>query len=331
MGQNGLARVDEAGDAAWARKAPKRTGKPLIVGLVNNMPDAALSATEDQFRRLIASEASGRDVHLKLFSVPEIIRGEAARDAMRGKYASTDDLPASGVDALIVTGAEPMAADLRDEPYWPSLAALVDWAEANTVSAIWSCLAAHAAVLHLSGIKRRPLPAKCSGVFRVEIAATHPLLQNQASPLLVPHSRLNAVDEAELTAHGYKVLSHSIDIGVDTFMRKSASLFVFFQGHPEYSADSLMLEYRRDVRRFLRGERAIYPSVPVGYFDRSIENALTELAEKAQQDADPAILSACAKILADGAPAGHWMATTMQIYRNWLDLVADEAKTRLRV
>jgi homoserine O-succinyltransferase len=55
--------------------------------------------------------------------------------------------------------------------------------------------------------------------------------------------------------------------GVDTFVRERRSLFLFFQGHPEYDADTLPREYRRDVARFLRGERDSYPDLPKEYFD----------------------------------------------------------------
>ena len=42
---------------------------------------------------------------------------------------------------------------------------LVDWAKDHTASTIWSCLAAHAAVLHSDGIERRALEHKLFGVF----------------------------------------------------------------------------------------------------------------------------------------------------------------------
>jgi len=328
-----LARSDETLPGRPHAPSPQsRAGgadRPLVIGLVNNMPDAALSATEAQFHRLIQTAAGEREVRLKLFSIPEIPRSEAARDSMAVRYASTETLPSAGVDALIVTGAEPLAADLHDEPYWPSLAALVDWAEDHTVSTVWSCLAAHAAVLHLDGIRRRPLPVKCSGVFAIERTARHPLLKDAVRPLLVPHSRLNALDEHDLAAAGYKIVSRSAEIGVDMFVRKGSSLFVFFQGHPEYDADSLMMEYRRDLRRFLRGERAIHPGVPVGYFDAETERALAALAGKAMSHPQPSILLECSRILAAGPPQGRWMASTVQLYRNWLNLVNAGVAARL--
>ena len=72
-------------------------------------------------------------------------------------------LLADRLDGLIVTGTEPRAPLLQEEPYWPTLTKVVDWAEEHTVSTIWSCLAAHAAVLHLDSVQRRPLRKKHQG------------------------------------------------------------------------------------------------------------------------------------------------------------------------
>ena len=66
---------------------------------------------------------------------------------------------------MIVTGAEPIAATLPEEPFWQDLTDMIDWAKTNTRSTIWSCLAAHAAVLHLDGIERQRLDTKCSGIY----------------------------------------------------------------------------------------------------------------------------------------------------------------------
>jgi hypothetical protein len=57
----------------------------------------------------------------------------------------------------IVTGAEPRAARLTDEPYWTALTQVMDWARENTISSVYSCLAVHAAVLHMDGVERHKL------------------------------------------------------------------------------------------------------------------------------------------------------------------------------
>ena len=56
------------------------------VGLINNMPDAAMRATELQFARLLKEAAGALDVRLRLFSMQSIPRGEQARSRMAGFY-----------------------------------------------------------------------------------------------------------------------------------------------------------------------------------------------------------------------------------------------------
>jgi homoserine O-succinyltransferase len=187
---------------AFHHSGPRRRSSDVIhVGLVNNMPDAAMRLTELQFARLLRDAAGPIDVRLSLFSLPEIPRGELARSRMEGTYADAATLPGAQVDALIVTGAEPRESDLRDEAFWPSLARLTDWAEAGTISTIFSCLASHAAVLHLDGIARRPLPRKLIGVFDCDATSDDFLLQDMPTPMRVPHARLNELPESELVAN----------------------------------------------------------------------------------------------------------------------------------
>ena len=69
--------------------------------------------------------------------------------------------------------------------------------------------------------------------------------------------------------------------GVDAFAKQDGSFFLFFQGHPEYDADTLLREYRRDVARFLGGERDDYPAMPHGYFDAEAARAGRGFRERA--------------------------------------------------
>src|SRR5205085_7346014 len=123
--------------------------------------------------------------------------------------------------------------------YWASLANVIDWAEHNTSSTIFSCLAAHAAVLHLDGIHRHPLADKCCGVYDCLKVSDDPIVAGAPSPVRMPHSRWNDLREGHLASNGYRVLARSA-AGADLFVKQWRSLFVFFQGHPEYDSDSLL-------------------------------------------------------------------------------------------
>ena len=309
------------GDARPPSRADDPPDRPCLeIGLVNNMPDGALQATEQQFTALLGA-AAGNDVSLRLhlFSLPGVPRSPATRAAMAGTYSSLDTRTQRPLDALIVTGCEPRASRLTEEPYWADIAALVDWAGANTRSTLWSCLAAHAAVLHLDGIERRRLPGKLSGVFECQAAADHPLLAGAARPPLVPHSRWNTLDEEALAASGYTVLTRSPEIGVDLFIRDGRSAFVFLQGHPEYGADAIAREYRRDVARFLRGEQGGYPCSPRHYFDPAIEDALAAVETVALADRRRVGLRDLPRAFTPRSGlADRWRATAVAFYRNWL-------------
>lgn len=292
-----------------------RTGEVIDIGLLNNMPDLALQATEAQYIEMLGAAAGERVVRLHFFSVPELPRGEAARSHMQSVYHDVSELASRPLDALIVTGNEPRTTSLFDEPYWGSLAQVIDWAEHNTRSTIWSCLAAHAAVLHLDGVHRRALDRKRFGLFECDKVSDHPLLDGMPLPVRVAHSRWNDLPEEELAAHGYHVLTRASGAGVDMFVKQWASLFLFFQGHPEYEPDSLLREYRRDVVRFLRGERSCYPDMPLGYFDRRSEELLLEYAAQAQEHPDPDMIKYFPRVALDSA-AGR--ESTIILFRNWL-------------
>ncbi|MGH6980459.1 MAG: homoserine O-succinyltransferase MetA [Stellaceae bacterium] len=267
------------------RRRPRKLGDDfnlnrIDVGLVNNMPDTALEATERQYVALLSEAAADVQIHLHLFSLPEIRRADRAAEHAKKLYRSFDVLTRTPLDALIVTGAEPRTHDLREEAYWPSLTRVVDWARENTHSTIFSCLAAHAAVLHLDGVARRPLSKKLFGVFDEAIAGPHPLTKGLAA-LSAPHSRWNELREPDLAAKGYSILTRSDEAGVGAFAKKDEALFIFLQGHPEYEAETLLREYRRDIGRYLREERATYPGRPRHYFDAKASDRVMQYRKRA--------------------------------------------------
>ena len=294
------------------------------IAIVNNMPDSALEDTEMQFFELLEAAAGDVTVRLKLHCLRGVPREDRGQQHLDNFYFSTDDLLKSCCDAMIITGTEPRQSDLRNEPYWSSLTEVLDWAEGNTASTILSCLAAHAGVLYSDGIGRHRLSDKQFGIFDFARTGVHQLNSSIGDQIRFPHSRWNEVRSNELTACGYTVLTKSIDSGVDTFVkRKKQSLFVHFQGHPEYSAHTLLKEYRRDIRRFLKSERETYPSMPQGYFSARAEEFVLKFRD--------AVLSGHRReeLILDfpddsvlGGLQKTWHASAVGVYRNWLAYIA---------
>jgi len=250
--------------------------------------------------------------------LPDVPRTDVGRRHVRSFYSEIDDLWDSHLDGLIVTGTEPRASNLKDEPYWRSLTRVLDWAEHHTHSTVWSCLAAHAAILHLDGIGRRPLSDKRFGVFECARVADHHVTAGLPPRLPMPHSRWNDIPEDALASCGYRVLTRSAETGVDAFVKQSGSLFVFFQGHPEYEATTLLLEYRRDIGRFLRGERETYPPMPRGYFDEATTRALAALRARALVDRREELLTEFPVALAAEGVTNTWRPAAERLYHNWL-------------
>jgi homoserine O-succinyltransferase/O-acetyltransferase len=299
----------------------RRTGssKRVRIALVNNMPDSALEDTETQFIELLEASSAGLVVELTLFSIPTVPRGERAQERINKVYRNLPELLCSRFDGVIVTGTEPRQSDLRDEPYWNDLAAVFDWAEEFSRSTILSCLAAHAGVLQGDGLVRRRLEDKRFGVFTEAKVKAHFLTDSVNDPVCFPHSRWNDLPAEELVARGYTILTQAEDGGVGLFVKqRKNSLFAHFQGHPEYTTQTLLKEYRRDVKRFLTRERETYPSLPVGYFDRNSETMLKSFRDEATESRKEALMEKFPGQLAGKALHAAWSIFSIEIFNNWL-------------
>ena len=286
------------------------------------MPDAALQSTEAQFCALLEGAAGSHAVTVRMSSFPELPRSPEAAQQVAQRYWPIEELLAQPLDALIVTGTEPRAPRLREEPYWGRFVQLLEFAQRHTVASIWSCLAAHAAVDALDGIQRQRLKEKRSGIYEHRTLSRHPLLEGAASPLLMPHSRWNELPLEALPAAGYTLLSWSEVGGADAFVRERGSLLLFFQGHPEYESTTLLKEYRRDVGRYLAGTQDNYPTLPVGYLSAAATQQMEAfrsqaLAERRAELAERFPFAAVAAGLTN-----TWQPSAVAIYRNWLAHIA---------
>ena len=316
------------GRPLWASKQhtlAHGSGEQTIrIALLNNMPDAALEDTELQFFDLLDAASGDVPVVVKLYSLTGVPRTDRGMRRLNSFYYGLDDLWNSQVDALIMTGTEPQQPSLRQEPYWCNLANVLDWAERNTVSTVLSCLAAHAGVLHSDGIERHRLGDKRFGVFEFPAASDHALTRNMGATARFPHSRWNEVRSDALESCDYTILTQSEEAGVDCFVKtKKQSLFVHFQGHPEYQAHTLFKEYRRDIKRYLRYERETYPTAPVGYFGDEATKCLLGFQLKAIADRREAVMADFPETFLTGSLQNAWRSSAVKVYSNWLALITE--------
>lgn len=123
--------------------------RELHVGLLNMMPDAALTATEMQFMRLVGSCNQIAQFFVYPFTLPALPRGPESQAYVEHYYKSFDDIRSMGLDALIVTGANVTNPSLDREAFWEPLKEVMAWAYENVTSVLCSCLATHALVKQL--------------------------------------------------------------------------------------------------------------------------------------------------------------------------------------
>jgi homoserine O-succinyltransferase len=319
-----FARLREQGHEVLSlERAQHQDIRELHIGFLNMMPDAALAATEQQFIRLVGSSNPIAQFYVYPFSLPELNRGQDAESHIRDHYFSFGELQERGLDALIITGANVANPSLDHEAFWTPLMDVVRWAESNVTSVLCSCLATHALVNYFHGIRREPLDSKRWGVYNHYVRQPeHPLMRDINTRFDAPHSRFNAVTREQLEQAGLTVLVDSEDAGVHLAVSPDQFRIVYFQGHPEYDAVSLMKEFKRELNRFHIGELDAPPPYPEYYFsvaglrilDRHVDQCIQA---KAAATAPPEF--------PESALLGHihntWGDTAKAIVNNWLGLV----------
>ena len=297
--------------------------RELHVGLLNMMPDAALEATERQFMRLVGSCNRIAQIHVHPFAVDAGARGPRAREYIDRHYESFDDVRASGLDALVISGANPARPEMEDEPFWEPLVEVMEWAAEHVCSVVCSCLATHAYLRHFHGVaRRRCLPDKRWGVYEHRNLAHHPLVANLNTRFDAPHSHVYEMTRADVEPTGVQVLSESEDAGIYLAVSADGLRFVFFQGHPEYDKVSLAKEYKREVTRFVAGERETYPAYPERYFARPARELLDLHRDRVMEamtcgTPPPAFPDAELEPRLDNT----WTDTGKAMFNNWLGLV----------
>jgi homoserine O-succinyltransferase len=297
--------------------------RELHIGLLNMMPDAALEATERQFFRLIGESNQIAQFYIHPFTLPQLPRSEKGREHVAKHYDSFEQLKQSGLDALIITGANVTQPDLAMEPFWDPLKEVIDWAYENVTSTLCSCLATHAVMQMRYGQKRRHLGFKRWGVYpHYLVDRDHPLVAGVNTRFDVPHSRYNDISRAQFEAAGLQVLVESQTAGVHLAVSEDLFRLVFFQGHPEYDIISLLKEYKRDVMHYIKGDRTDYPPLPENYLTLQSaaileEHKLRVIEAMKNREPVPELPEALVTLQLDNT----WHDTAEAVLNNWIGKV----------
>jgi homoserine O-succinyltransferase len=190
-------------------------------------------------------------------------------------------------DGMIITGAPVENLEFEDVEYWHELCEIMNWTSSNVYSTLHICWGAQAGLYYHYGIPKYPLDSKLSGVFSHSVLKPQsPFFRGFDDKFYMPHSRYTCVLEKDiLSVPELELLSVSDEAGVFA-VKSSDNRRVFITGHPEYDADTLALEYFRDL------EKGLQIDMPKNYFPGN----------------DPTAV-----------PSVYWRAHAQLMYSNWLN------------
>jgi len=257
--------------------------RPLRLLILNLMPTKIV--TETQLLRKLSN--SPLQVEVEFLQAISHISKNVDPAHLASFYTSFEKVRDTQYDGMIITGAPVENLEFEDVDYWQELCAIMEWTTKNVYSTLHICWGAQAGLFFHYGVPKYPLEAKLSGVYR------HKLLRPQTrlfrgfdDEFYMPHSRYTEVRESDiLKVPELELLSVSDEAGV-CVIKSADNRNVFITGHPEYDADTLALEYFRDVKKGLPID------IPKNYFPND----------------DPT-----------AHPHVQWRAHAQLVYTNWLN------------
>jgi homoserine O-succinyltransferase len=153
-------------------------------------------------------------------------------------------------DVFVITGAPVELLKFEQTAYWDEFKEIVDFARKNARLCLCICWAAQAALYHLYGVRKELLPAKHSGVF-IHTAGENAVFFKGLKNFYMPHSRYASLCGADINR--CKTLVTEAECGSEiNALSSQDKRFLFITGHPEYDADTLHLEYKRDLAKGLK-------------------------------------------------------------------------------
>lgn len=231
--------------------------RPLKIAILNLMPEKL--TTEVQLLRLLGN--TPLQVDIKLIRPDSHVSKNTPESHLLAFYNPFSEVEQQKFDGLIITGAPIEQMAFNEVNYWPELCKIMDWSQTNVTSTLHICWGAQAGLYHHYGIGKVVLPDKVFGVFPHQTTGEcNKLVQGFDNIFYAPHSRWAKIDEAALKTHPeLYILASSPQVG-SHIISSCNNKQIFVLGHMEYNADTLAVEYKRDL------EKGLNPAVPYNYF-----------------------------------------------------------------
>ncbi len=231
--------------------------RPLKLLILNLMPTKIV--TETQLLRKLSN--TPLQIEVELLQTVSHTAKNVDQSHLGTFYTTFAQVKDRRFDGMIITGAPVENLDFESVDYWPELCQIMEWSKTNVHCTLHICWGAQAALYYHYGIPKHTLPKKLSGVYPHRLLKrTSPLFRGFDDVFYVPHSRYTAVEKEDiLKVPGLEITAVSDQAGVFAIKTENSRQF-FITGHPEYDADTLALEYFRDV------EKGLDIPVPENYF-----------------------------------------------------------------
>lgn len=262
--------------------------------IFNLMPNKI--ATERQFIRLF--DDLDTDIDLFFARMECYQPTNTSADHLDDLYFTLSQLRGHRFDGLIVTGAPVEKLAFEEVKYWPEFLDVLAWAEEAVARRFFICWAALGALHARCAIPKIVLDSKLFGVYEQSVLAPgHGLMRGLPARFVTPVSRHCSVSRAAVEACGE--LRTLVAAGDEVCLVASRDgREAYMLNHLEYDADTLWLEYNRDLARGLPIE------------------APANCAGDTDARTTPAV-----------AP---WRGTALAFFRNWLDFQPLEATSAVR-
>lgn len=257
--------------------------RPLKICILNLMPTKIV--TETQILRCLAN--TPLQTEIDLLQTKSHVSAHTPEDHLLTFYQTFDDIKDRFYDGMIITGAPVEHLAFEDVEYWEELCRIMEWTKTNVQSTFHICWAAQAALYYHYGIPKYPLAEKLSGIFAHRaLTPKSRLFRGFDDIYQIPHSRHTEVRAEDIEkVPELKIMSVSDEAGVHIVGDCDGRQF-FVTGHSEYDAETIGLEYQRDMKK------GLHPHIPSHYYP----------------DDDPS-----------KTPRNTWRSHGHLLYTNWLN------------
>ena len=257
--------------------------RPLSVLILNLMPTKIV--TETQLLRKLSN--TPLQIQVELLRTSSYLPQHTDSDHLESFYTTFDQVKDRKFDGMIITGAPVENLDFADVEYWDELCQIMEWTRTHVHSTLHVCWGAQAALYYHYKIPKYSLDKKLFGVFaHTAVKKQSPLFRGFDDVFYVPHSRHTSTRvEDVLKVPELELLAVSDEAGLFAVKSEDNRRF-FITGHPEYDADTLEKEYRRDL------DKSLPIDVPAHYFPGDDPNQ---------------------------PPVVRWRSAAQLFYTNWLN------------